>query len=152
MIPDSRVIPAEVKALVFDCDGTLVDTMPIHWKAWCKVCKDTGLVFHKTDFYTLAGVPGKKIINVLAKQQGIKLDPLSIYERKRKYFLEGLTSVSAIQCVVRIAEEAHKSGIPIAVASGSSRAQVQKGIEHLVNIIFILLKLFEVKTLTFEEI
>lgn len=130
MIPDSRVIPEDVKALVFDCDGTLVDTMPIHWKAWCKICKDTGLVFHKTDFYTLAGVPGKKIINVLAKQQGIKLDPLSIYERKRKYFLEGLTNVSAIQCVVGIAEEAYKMGIPIAVASGSSRAQVQKGIER----------------------
>lgn len=136
MIPDSRVIPVEVKALVFDCDGTLVDTMPIHWKAWCKICKETGLVFHKTDFYTLAGVPGKKIINVLAKQQGIKLDPYAIYDRKRKYFLEGLTSVSAIQCVVRIAEEAHRLGIPIAVASGSSRSQVQKalrlaGIEDL---------------------
>ena len=127
MIPDSRVIPVEVKALVFDCDGTLVDTMPIHWKAWCKICKETGLVFHKTDFYTLAGVPGKKIINVLAKQQGIKLDPYAIYDRKRRYFLEGLTSVSAIQCVVRIAEEAHRMGIPIAVASGSSRSQVQKG-------------------------
>ncbi|XP_020602707.1 uncharacterized protein LOC110041738 [Orbicella faveolata] len=140
MIPDSRVIPVEVKALVFDCDGTLVDTMPIHWKAWCKICKETGLVFHKTDFYTLAGVPGKKIINVLAKQQGIKLDPYAIYDRKRKYFLEGLTSVSAIQCVVRIAEEAHRLGIPIAVASGSSRSQVQKalrlaGIEDLFDVV-----------------
>lgn len=140
MIPDSRVIPVEVKALVFDCDGTLVDTMPIHWKAWCKICKETGLVFHKTDFYTLAGVPGKKIINVLAKQQGIRLDPYAIYDRKRKYFLEGLTSVSAIQCVVRTAEEAHRMGIPIAVASGSSRSQVQKalrlaGIEGLFNVV-----------------
>lgn len=128
MIPDSRVIPREVKALVFDCDGTLVDTMPIHWKAWCKICKETGLVFHKKDFYTLAGVPGKKIINVLAKQQGVRLDPFVIYDRKRKYFLEGLTSVKAIQCVVRFAQEAYNLGIPIAVASGSSRAQVQKGI------------------------
>ena len=139
MIPDSRVIPVEVKALVFDCDGTLVDTMPIHWKAWCKICKETGLVFHKTDFYTLAGVPGKKIINVLAKQQGIRLDPYVIYDRKRKYFLEGLTSVSAIQCVVRIAEEAHRMGIPIAVASGSSRSQVQKGELSLYWSTFILL-------------
>lgn len=127
MIPDSRLIPGSVKALVFDCDGTLVDTMPIHWRAWCKICNETGLVFRKKDFYTLAGVPGKKIINVLAKQQGIKLDPCAIYDQKRKYFLEGLTSVTAIQCVVRFAQEAHKLGIPTAVASGSSRAQVQKG-------------------------
>ena len=127
MIPDSRLIPGSVKALVFDCDGTLVDTMPIHWRAWCKICNETGLVFRKKDFYTLAGVPGRKIINVLAKQQGIKLDPCAIYDQKRKYFLEGLTSVTAIQCVVRFAQEAHKLGIPTAVASGSSRAQVQEG-------------------------
>ena len=127
VFPDSHVIPREVKALVFDCDGTLVDTMPIHWRAWCKICKETGLVFDKTDFYRLAGIPGKKIINVLAKQQGIKLDPYAIYDRKREYFLEGLTTVSAIQCVVRFAQEAHRLEIPIAVASGSSRAQVQNG-------------------------
>ena len=133
MIPDSSSIPAEVKALVFDCDGTLVDTMPIHWRAWCKICKETGLVFHKTDFYTLAGVPGKKIINILAKQQGIKLDPFVIYDRKRKYFLEGLTSVAPIPCVVRIAREAQRLGIPIAVASGSSRTQVQKGINPTIR-------------------
>ena len=133
MIPDSGVIPAEVKALVFDCDGTLVDTMPIHWRAWCEICKETGLVFRKTDFYTLAGVPGKKIIKVLAKQQGIKLDPFAIYDKKRKYFLEGLTSVTPIPCVVQIAREAQRSGIPIAVASGSSRSQVQKGIETAIR-------------------
>lgn len=140
MIPDSRLIPREVKALVFDCDGTLVDTMPIHWRAWCKICKETGLVFRKTDFYTLAGVPGKKIINVLAKQQGIKLDPSDTYNRKREYFLEGLKTVTAIQCVVRFAQEAHKIGLPTAVASGSSRAQVLKalklaGIDHMFDVI-----------------
>lgn len=136
MIPDSRLIPGEIKALVFDCDGTLVDTMPIHWKAWCKICKETGLVFRKTDFYTLAGVPGKKIIHVLANQQGILLDPFAIYDRKRKYFLEGLTSVTAIQCVVRFAQEAHELGIPTAVASGSSRAQVQKGTTNTAFILY----------------
>ena len=127
MIPETCIMPQDVKALVFDCDGTLVDTMPIHWKAWCKICKETGLVFRKTDFYSLAGVPGKKIIRVLAKQQKIKLDPFVIYDRKREYFLEGLSSVTAIQCVVRFAQEAHQMGIPTAVASGSSRAQVLTG-------------------------
>lgn len=133
-------MPQDVKALVFDCDGTLVDTMPIHWKAWCKICKETGLVFRKTDFYSLAGVPGKKIIRVLAKQQKIKLDPFVIYDRKREYFLEGLSSVTAIQCVVRFAQEAHQMGIPTAVASGSSRAQVLTAlklakIDHLFDVV-----------------
>ena len=74
----SPEIPDDVKALVFDCDGTLLDTMPIHWRAWCKICDETGLVFRKDEFYTLAGVPGKKIITLLAKEQGIILEPLEV--------------------------------------------------------------------------
>ena len=121
-------ISDDVKALVFDCDGTLLDTMPVHWTAWCKICKETGLVFKKDDFYTLAGVPGKKIIRTLAKEQDIKLEPLEVYERKRRYYLEDLATAKIIPCVVRYAKEAYTRGIPIAVASGSSREIVEQGI------------------------
>lgn len=128
MGPD-LLIPDGVKGIVFDCDGTLLDTMPIHWKAWCQICSETGLVFTKADFYTLAGVPGKKIISVLAQQQGIKLDPLEVYKRKREIYLQALVAVDVppISCVVHYAREAFLKEIPIAVASGSSRNQVVKG-------------------------
>ena len=121
------LFPQEVKALIFDCDGTLLDTMPLHWKAWCAICKETGLKFTKKDFYALAGVPGKIIIRDFALKQGIELDPLEVYASKRAHFLKGLPSVRTIPSVVRFALEAYKQGIPIAVASGSSRSQVEKG-------------------------
>ena len=120
-------ISDDVKGLVFDCDGTLLDTMPIHWRAWCKICNETGLAFEKKDFYTLAGVPGVKIITLLAKEQGIDLEPLEVYERKRKYYTDELSTVEVIPCVVRYAKEAFTRGIPIAVASGSSRRIVEQG-------------------------
>lgn len=120
-------LPMEAKALIFDCDGTLLDTMPLHWSAWCAICRETGLRFNKESFYALAGVPGREIIRKLANQQGIVLDPLEVYARKKAFFLNGLKSVRAIPCVVQFALEARRTGIPTAVASGSSRAQVEQG-------------------------
>lgn len=121
------LIPDDVKALIFDCDGTLLDTMPLHWEAWCQICKETGLKFSKKDFLRLAGVPGKYIIRDLAINQCIDLDPLEVYQRKRNFFQKGLAQVSAIPCVFRFVHEAKRKGIPIAVASGSSRIQVERG-------------------------
>lgn len=122
-----NMIPKDVKALIFDCDGTILDTMPLHWKAWCQICEETGLNFAKKDFLRLAGVPGKYIIRDLAIKQSIILDPLEVYQRKRTVFLKGLPTVRSIPCVLRFVYEAKKQGIPVAVASGSSRAQVEKG-------------------------
>lgn len=124
----SMLLPTEAKALIFDCDGTLLDTMPLHWSAWCAVCRETGLKFDKESFYALAGVPGREIIRELANDQGISLDPIEVYARKRAFFLKGLPSVKIIPCVVRFALEARRTGIPTAVASGSSRSQVEQGI------------------------
>lgn len=133
-----NLIPDNVKALVFDCDGTLLNTMPLHWRAWCKVCRDEGLSFTKDDFYALAGVPGKKIISVLAAQQGKILDPQQVYERKKSYFISELSTVSPIQCVLRYVNEANERGIPIAVASGSSKKQVEQGKQKNKNLLLRL--------------
>ena len=137
--------PVEAKALIFDCDGTLLNTMPLHWSAWCAICRETGLRFNKESFYALAGVPGREIIRELANQQGIVLDPMEVYARKKAFFLNGLKSVRAIPCVVQFALEARRTGIPTAVASGSSRAQVEQGTvwtigRSKVNLLFVFHK------------
>ncbi|XP_031554316.1 uncharacterized protein LOC116291293 [Actinia tenebrosa] len=131
MVPRSNhLIADDVRGLVFDCDGTLLDTMPLHWRAWCSVCKDTGLNFTKEDFYVLAGVPGKKIISVLALQQGKILDAQEVYEKKKNYFLSELSSVGPIACVLKYVYEANQRGIPVAVASGSSKKQVEQALTN----------------------
>jgi len=123
------VIPESVKGIVFDCDGTLVDTMPLHWIAWSKLCKETGLTFSHDQFLNLAGVPGRKIIKMLGKEQGIEVDAEKLYSLKRSFFLEAMEFVNVIPSVLKFALEGKRRGIPMAVASGSSRVQVEKALE-----------------------
>ena len=48
-----------IEALIFDCDGTLADSMPLHWRAWKQVTENHGLHFARDRFYSLGGVPAK---------------------------------------------------------------------------------------------
>ena len=72
----------------------------MHWSAWCAICKETGLKCDKESFFALAEVSGREIIRELANEQGITLDPIAVYARKRAFFLKGLQSIQVIPCVV----------------------------------------------------
>jgi len=60
-------LPAHIKGLVFDCDGTLADTMPMHWRAWQVIAKKYKLHFPMDRFYSLGGVPSRDILKMLAE-------------------------------------------------------------------------------------
>ena len=49
----------EIKGIIFDCDGTLADTMPLHWRAWQIVAARYKLHFPEDRFYSLGGVPSR---------------------------------------------------------------------------------------------
>lgn len=54
---ESIEIPADVRGLVFDCDGTIADTMPLHYEAWVAALNEHRVEFPEAMFYELAGVP-----------------------------------------------------------------------------------------------
>ena len=60
-------------ALIFDLDGTLADTMPLHWHAWQMVTQRHSLHFPEDRFYSLGGVPSRDILKMLAAEQGRSL-------------------------------------------------------------------------------
>ena len=68
----------EIKGIIFDCDGTLADTMPLHWKAWNVVTAKHGLHFTEERFYALGGVPSRDIFRMLCKEQSRDLDCLAL--------------------------------------------------------------------------
>ena len=58
-----------IKGLIFDCDGTLADTMPLHWLAWNQITTRHGILFPEDRFYSLGGVPSRDILAMLRDER-----------------------------------------------------------------------------------
>src|SRR5471032_3409629 len=123
-------LPAHIKGLVFDCDGTLADTMPMHWRAWQVIAKKYKLHFPIDRFYSLGGVPSRDILKMLAKEQGVTLDHIKAAHEKENEYLQFLPQVGPIHAVVEIAKE-NFGKIPMAVASGGTLPIIEQVLTHL---------------------
>ena len=118
------------KALIFDCDGTLADTMPLHWRAWQEVTKRYQLHFPEDRFYALGGVPSRDIFKLLSQEQGRELDPIAASKEKEALYLPLMSQVLPITAVVDIARE-HYGKLPMAVASGGLQPHIIEVLDHL---------------------
>jgi beta-phosphoglucomutase family hydrolase len=123
-------LPAHIKGLVFDCDGTLADTMPLHWRAWQIITQKHGLNFPIDRFYSYGGVPSRDILKILAREQHKTIDHIAVSHEKEEKYLETLSQVTPVQAVVEIAMENHGK-IPMAVASGGSQDIICRVLDHL---------------------
>jgi len=122
--------PGTLQGIVFDCDGTLADTMPLHWRAWQAVAKRHNFNFPEDRFYSLGGVPSRDILKMLGEEQGLELDPLAVAHEKESEYLPLIAQVEPINLVVGVARE-HFGKIPLAVASGGTRAIIERVLRHL---------------------
>jgi beta-phosphoglucomutase-like phosphatase (HAD superfamily) len=120
----------EPKGLIFDCDGTLADTMPLHWRAWQVISDKYKLKFPEDRFYSLGGVPSRDILKMLAEEQNVTLDHIAAGHEKENTYLPYLTQVLPIYEVVEIAK-ANEGKLPMAVASGGTQPIIVQVLEHL---------------------
>ncbi len=120
----------EPKGLVFDCDGTLADTMPLHWRAWSLITQRHNLHFPEDRFYSLGGVPSRDILKMLAEEQGRSFDHIAVAHEKEELYLPLMAEVEPIHAVVEIAKANHGK-IPMAVASGGTQKIICQVLEHL---------------------
>jgi len=123
-------LPAHIKGLVFDCDGTLADTMPLHWHAWQLITQRHNLHFPEDRFYSLGGVPSRDILKMLSEEQGRPLDHIAVAHEKENAYLPLMAQVEPIHAVVEIAK-ANFGKIPMAVASGGTQPIIIDVLEHL---------------------
>ena len=120
----------EPRGLVFDCDGTLANTMPLHWRAWSLITQRHNLHFPEDRFYSLGGVPSRDILKMLAEEQGRSLDHIAVAHEKEELYLPLMAQVEPIHAVVEIAKANHGK-IPMAVASGGTQKIICQVLEHL---------------------
>lgn len=123
--------PAGTAGLIFDCDGTLADTMPAHYKAWLALLDRFGIPFPEPRFYAMGGMPTASIIRVLASEVGVVVtDVDAMVLEKEAYFLTHLEAVQPIAPVIAIAA-AHRGKLPLAVASGGYRDTITRTLDRL---------------------
>ena len=120
----------DYQALIFDCDGTLTDSMPVHFVAWNRTMKLYGIDFPEDRFYAMGGIPTDKIIRVLADEQGVLVDAHQAAMAKENAFLELLHLLEPIRHVVEVARHFHKQ-LPMIVASGGFREVIKKQITQI---------------------
>lgn len=120
----------EPKGIIFDCDGTLADTMPLHWRAWRVIAERHRFHFPEERFYSLGGVPSRDILKMLSVEQGLTLDHLAVAREKEAIYLPLIAQVEPINTVVGVVRKYH-GVIPLAVASGGTRHVIEQVLQHL---------------------
>ncbi len=115
----------EIEAFIFDCDGTLVDSMPMHNQMWQHVLERHGLPQAFSRTVELAGTPDQQIIAILNREYGTNLNAAIISAEKLDLALQHTEQITPITAVVNIAKQFYKK-IPLAVVSGGERAIVEK--------------------------
>jgi len=127
---ENKTNPPRPQCIIFDCDGTLADTMPLHWRAWRTIAERHRLRLAEERFYALGGVPSRDILKMLSEEQGVPLDYLAVAHEKEAEYQPLIAQVEPINAVVGIARE-HHGKIPLAVASGGTRKIIEQVLEHL---------------------
>jgi beta-phosphoglucomutase-like phosphatase (HAD superfamily) len=119
-----------MSALIFDCDGTLADTMPAHYRAWLAILAPHGIPFAEERFYALGGVPTPVIARMLLEEAGKPLDLGALVQAKEDAFLTQLDAIAPITRVVEVARAA-RGVVPMAVASGGRRTIVERTLRQI---------------------
>lgn len=117
-------------AYLFDCDGTITDSMPVHYLAWQGAFAEYGASFPEDLFYAWGGRPAADIIADLNAQQGLAMPVGAVTDRHGQLFLEMLPQVEAISSVLEHIHEAYGK-VPLAVVSGSTREIVAGSLDAL---------------------
>ena len=120
----------DIKGLIFDCDGTLADTMPLHWHAWQMITQRHNLYFPEDRFYSLGGVPSRDILKMLSEEQGRSLDHIAVAHEKENAYMPLMARIEPIHAIVEIAR-ANYGKLPMAVASGGTQKIICDVLEHL---------------------
>ncbi len=118
-----RLPEGSFRAYLFDCDGTIADSMPLHYIAWKQALSEWDCPFDEELFYAWGGKPPVEIIATLNRMQGLNMPVEAVAERKENLYYDLLPQLEPVPEVLEHIEAQH-GRIPFAVVSGSSRESI----------------------------
>jgi beta-phosphoglucomutase family hydrolase len=112
-------------ALIFDMDGTLVDSMPLHLDAWELTSAEFGLPFDRVQLNEYGGIPTRKIVAILAEQHGLSIDIEAFARRKIALYMEQIDKAGVFPQMWELVRQ-HHGKVPMGIGTGSPRNQAER--------------------------
>lgn len=122
--------PGDFKAFLFDCDGTVADSMPLHFHAWRKALAQWNCDFPEELFYAWGGLSVAQIVALLNAKHGLQMPVEEVLQRKEEHYLRALPTLKAVP-EVREQIDLNYGRIPLAIVSGSRRDSVTASLATL---------------------
>src|SRR5580704_19094249 len=97
----------QFKAYLFDCDGTIADSMPLHYRAWKQALGEWKCEFDEELFYAWGGMPVAEIISTLNGRHGLRMPVETVAHRKETLYYELLPQLKAVPGVLEHVEGAY---------------------------------------------
>jgi HAD superfamily hydrolase (TIGR01509 family) len=133
--PDILPIPeGNFRAYLFDLDGTVADSMPLHLITWQQAAHEFGGTFPEDLFWQWGGIPLPKTVEMLNERFGYHMDPTTVVHRKEQLYLELLDPVlDRIHPIKAVAAHVAKQHghLPMAIVSGSPRLTIERTLAAL---------------------
>ncbi len=123
-------VPVRIRGLIFDCDGTLVDSMPLHWDAWRRAVERMGGAWHPEFFSRVKGMPERDIVALYNERFGAGLDPAATIRAKHGHFRARAGKLRPVGHVLDVLTR-YGGVLPMAVASGGVREIVDLELDIL---------------------
>lgn len=123
-----RKIQLKVKAVIFDMDGVITNTMPDHYRAWRMIFKEAGLAVTRQEIYRREGQPGLDTILEIARERGMRIrrkDARRILRRKEKLFSR-IVRRRFIPGARRFLLTLKREGFALALVTGTSRDEAER--------------------------
>jgi beta-phosphoglucomutase family hydrolase len=116
-------IPDDIKGLIFDCDGTLANTMPIHHQAWHDAFRKYGQEVSEDFLNSMKGAPATTMVSTFNDKFGTDLDAEKVVSEKQRLVVEKLPKTKPFKVVADFVPQNHGNR-PMAVVSGGNRKNV----------------------------
>ena len=116
--------------VIFDMDGTLFDSEPVHGMAWIEELRALGVGFEPTDYEAWVGVPDRVLAAKLVEQEGLSLTPGELLSRKAERFVEfGEGKFDRFEGIAEALERLRLAGVPMALCTSSTRRDCELSLQ-----------------------
>jgi HAD superfamily hydrolase (TIGR01509 family) len=125
-----EIPPGDFAAYIFDLDGTLIDSMPLHYRAWNEILHGVGLrePLDEVLFYSLGGMPTLRVAESLRDKYGLAFDAAKMGHKKEEAYLRLISEVEPIEPVVEFLRSVADTH-PCAVVTGGTPATALPGLD-----------------------